>query len=140
MGAALQIGTGSAILFICALWHIFALSELIERLKARFGSENTVGKSSFRMTVMVFLGILLAHTAQIYLWAGVLWLIGAISSFSEAIYFSLVTYTTLGYGDVVLGDQFRILGAMESVTGVLMFGISTAFLVGYFGELMRNRR
>jgi len=56
-------------------------------------------------------------------------------TFPESIYFSLVTYAALGYGDVVLGEHFRIFGAMESVTGLLMFGITTAFLVGYFSQV-----
>lgn len=140
MRTELQLIAGSVMLCTCAVWHIFALSELIARLKARYGSERVYSKSSFRMTTLVFLAILFAHTVQLYLWAGIFWLIGAIPTFSEAIYFSLVTYTTLGYGDIVLGTQFRIFGAMESITGVLMFGITTAFLVGYFGELMRNKQ
>jgi len=140
MKAALQIAVGSVMLFACAIWHIFALLELISLVEAWYGFGDTQPKSNFRMTAVVFFGIVLAHMVQIYFWAGVLWLVGAISTFGEAIYFSLVTYTTLGYGDVVLGKQFRIFGAMQAVTGLLMFGITTAFLVGYFGELIRIRQ
>ena len=87
------------------------------------------------MTVAVFLAIVGAHTVQIYIWALAFWLTGALLTFPESIYFSLVTYAALGYGDVVLGEHFRIFGAMESVTGLLMFGITTAFLVGYFSQV-----
>lgn len=140
MRPELQILVGSVMLCACAVWHIFALSELIARLKAGYETGAAAPKSTFRMTTMVFLAILFTHTIQLYFWATALWMIGAVQMFSEAIYFSLVTYTTLGYGDIVLGNEYRIFGAMESITGVLMFGITTAFLVGYFGELMRNKQ
>jgi len=81
MNPALQIAVGSVMLYICASWHIFAISELIARLKKWYGSKDLQLKNSFRMTNMVFLGILIAHTVQIYFWAGVLWLTGAIPDF-----------------------------------------------------------
>lgn len=90
------------------------------------------------MTVYVFLGITGAHTVQLYFWALAFWFADAITEFPTAIYFSLVTYTSLGYGDVVLEENFRIFGAMESITGLLMFGITTAFLVGYYSRIMRE--
>jgi len=134
-----QILLGSVFLCVCAIWHIFAVTELIRRLRKRFGGEHDDYNTSFYVTVYVFLGIVGAHTVQLYLWALAYWLSGAIADFPTAIYFSLVTYTALGYGDVVLGENFRIFGAMESITGLLMFGITTAFLVGYFSILMRKR-
>jgi len=49
--------------------------------------------------------------------------------FEEALYFSLVTYSTLGYGDVILSDSHRLLGAFEAANGVIMLGWSTAIVV-----------
>jgi len=60
---------------------------------------------------------------------------GALPDWNTAVYFSLVTYTTLGYGDVVLGPGLRIFAAFSAVTGLLGFGISTAFLVGAIGKV-----
>ncbi|MGR3660285.1 MAG: ion channel [Paracoccaceae bacterium] len=134
-----QILLGSVFLCVCAIWHIFAVTELIARLRKRFGGTHDDPRTNFYVTVYVFLGIVGAHTVQLYLWALAFWLTGAIEEFPTAIYFSLVTYTALGYGDVVLGENFRIFGAMESITGLLMFGITTAFLVGYFSILMKKR-
>lgn len=131
-----QIFVGSAMLCICAVWHIYALSELIVRLQVRFGGTRLARRNNFGVTVMIFMAILMAHTVQIYFWAGAYYLMGALSEFPDAIYFSLVTYATLGYGDIVLGKDYRIFGSMEAVTGVLMFGITTAFLVGYFSSMM----
>jgi len=79
--------------------------------------------------------VLFAHTLQVWIWSSGFVLAEAISDWNTAIYFSLVTYTTLGYGDVVLGPGLRIFAAFASVTGLLGFGISTAFLVGAIGKV-----
>lgn len=55
--------------------------------------------------------------------------LGATSGFEESLYFSTVTYASIGYGDVLLPHAGRILGAIEGATGVIMLGWSTAFLV-----------
>lgn len=133
-----QILFGSIFLCLCAVWHIYALSELIVRLEARFGGRYTHRGGNYFVTVAIFMIIVGAHTVQIYFWALAYWLTGALPTFPESIYFSIVTYAALGYGDVVLGENFRIFGAMESVTGLLMFGITTAFLVGYFNQVRKH--
>ena len=63
---------------------------------------------------------------------------GAFGDPATAVYFSLVTYTTLGYGDIVLAENIRLYGALASVTGLLAFGLSTAFLVAVFAKLLPN--
>lgn len=133
-----QILLGSVFLSLCAVWHIYALSELISRLEARFGGNFAKRGANYIVTIAIFMIIVGAHTVQIYFWALAYWLTGALPNFPESIYFSIVTYAALGYGDVVLGDNFRIFGAMESVTGLLMFGITTAFLVGYFNQVRKH--
>ena len=48
--------------------------------------------------------------------------------FEEALYFSTVTYTTLGYGDVILDERWRLLGSFEAANGIVMFGWTTALI------------
>ena len=84
--------------------------------------------------------VLFAHTIQVWIWAGAFMALKVLPNISDAIYFSLVTYTTVGYGDVTVGGGFRIFGAMAAVTGLLNFGLSTAFLVGLFDRMMPGRR
>lgn len=79
--------------------------------------------------------IIFAHTLQVWIWSSGFVLAEALPDWNTAIYFSLVTYTTLGYGDVVLGPGLRIFAAFASVTGLLGFGLSTAFLVGAAGKI-----
>jgi Ion channel len=54
-------------------------------------------------------------------------LLGAIASFEEAIYFSTISYSTLGLSDVTMASQWRLLGAFESILGMILIGWSTAF-------------
>ena len=64
----------------------------------------------------------LAAYLESALWAGFYVSVDALPTFSEAVYFSLVTFTTLGYGDVTLGEEWRMLAALEAANGIMMFG------------------
>ena len=68
------------------------------------------------------------HLAQVALWAGFLVLLGALRTYDDAFYFSLVTFATLGYGDIVLAPGYRIFGALAALCGSLMLGWSTALI------------
>lgn len=68
-------------------------------------------------------------TAGVWLWALVYDLLGVFPTLEESLYFSIVTYTTLGYGDVILPDEWRILSGMTSTNGFLNFGLMTALLI-----------
>jgi hypothetical protein len=80
-------------------------------------------------TVATVLGLFGVHAVEIWLWAVAYFLVGAIPDMPTALYFSVTTFTTLGYGDVVLGQDWRLLGGLEGITGFLLIGWSTAYLV-----------
>jgi SNF family Na+-dependent transporter len=67
------------------------------------------------------------HLVQITAWAAVYVWRQALPDWPSALYFSAVTYTTTGYGDLVLPPEWRLAGAVESLTGILMCGLSTGF-------------
>ena len=74
--------------------------------------------------------IILLHLIEISVWAVFYLAQGALPTLDAALYFSAVTYTTTGYGDVLLPERWRLLGSVEALTGILMCGWSTgAFLV-----------
>ncbi len=78
---------------------------------------------------LIILIIMLATLIESAIWALTYLQIGSFDMFEEALYFSLVTYSTLGYGDVILSDSHRLLGAFEAANGVIMLGWSTAIVV-----------
>jgi hypothetical protein len=94
-----------------------------------------------RMAGTVFISIamlmvLATMTIEVWLWALVLIATGAVSGLEPAVYFSLVCFTTLGFGDITLPTEWRLLSALIGANGFLMFGWSTAFMV----ELIRKSR
>lgn len=75
-----------------------------------------------------FFGLFITHVVEAGAWGLFLWRNGLIPTFTEGVYFSAVSITSLGYGDVVLTPPWRILGPLVAISGTLMFGCSTAFL------------
>ena len=66
---------------------------------------------------------------KVLLWASAYLLLNAIEGFEKALYFSMVTFTTLGYGEIVLDERWRLLASFEAANGILMFGWSTAIVI-----------
>jgi hypothetical protein len=71
--------------------------------------------------------MILLHLLEITAWAVYFLWGGAMADLPSALYFSAVTYTTTGYGDLVLPTDWRLVGAVEALTGILMCGWSTGF-------------
>ncbi|MFO0992144.1 MAG: ion channel, partial [Hyphomicrobiales bacterium] len=78
--------------------------------------------------------IMFIHTIEVWLWAGVLLLVGAIDALEPAVYFSLTTYATIGFGDITIGPEWRLLSALIGANGLILFGWSVAYMV----ELVRR--
>jgi hypothetical protein len=86
----------------------------------------------------VMLLLLLGNCLQMAIWAWLFMLLGEFDSFTRALYFSGVTFATLGYGDVVLSEGWRLLSALEAANGILMFGVSTAVMTATVNDLLKN--
>ncbi len=80
------------------------------------------------LLLRLFVGIVLLHLVQVGLWAVVFWRAQELPNVDTALYFSLATYTTIGFGDVVVGPGWRVLAGIEGLTGILLVGWSTAFV------------
>ncbi len=139
MSGLQQVLLGSGILTLCAVIHVLAVALSLPLFKslARIVPE---GKHPVRriiifllMTVAIVLG---AHTVQIWGWAAIFMLVSDLPDVATSFYFSAVTYTTLGYGDVVLAESARIIATFCAVTGLLTFGISTAFMIGVLSKVL----
>lgn len=81
------------------------------------------------MIAGVSLWVLGVITAAVWVWAVAYRVLGAFGTMEEAVYFSLVCFTTLGFGDVLLSHEWRILGGMTAANGFLNFGLLTALLI-----------
>ena len=136
-----QIVWGSTLLGLCFLIEILLLtwcSVVIMKMET-----NLEKRGVFLATatpIAVALGFTVAiHTIQVWIWAIVWVMLNVLPDWNTAIYFSLVTFTTLGYGDIVLGEALRIFGSFAAVTGLLAFGLSTAYMVALMTRVFQDR-
>jgi hypothetical protein len=86
--------------------------------------------------VMMFLW----HLVNIALWAIVFHFCGEFLWFDEAFYHSAVNYSSLGYGDIVMSQRWRLLGPLEAIDGIVMFSLSTALIFALLMQLIERRR
>jgi len=92
------------------------------------------------LLLRLFVGIVLLHLVQVGLWAVVFWRAQELPNVDTALYFSLATYTTIGFGDVVVGPGWRVLAGIEGLTGILLVAWSTAFVFAVVNRMYEHWR
>jgi len=105
-------------------------------------SGGRVGESFFKDCIVlasVMLLLFFGHLVQISLWAELFFLCREFSDFYTSFYHSMVNFSSLGYGDIVMSPRWRLLGSIEAVTGILMFGVSTATFYTIIRRIFRKR-
>ena len=140
MEMLVRFAAGFAIMALCVVVHAVGVTAALQRLRA-WVREAHSSWQTIRLLIVVAVWVILLHLAEIAAWAVLYRWNGAIGDMSSALYFSAVTYTTTGYGDIVLPPPWRIDGAMEALTGILMCGWSTGFfftVVSRFHEPTRR--
>ena len=134
----LQLAIGTVLLVVSVLFAA-AMSYLLRRVLSLAGGwlarHPHQPKLAFALSSVV-LWTLAMMTGVVWLWALAYYWLGAFSTLEASVYFSLVSFTTLGYGDELLPHRWRILGGLEAADGLLLTGLATAVLV----ELLRNIR
>ena len=125
-----QILLGTFMIALTVVVHAVGIIVLIRSLRRR-----VVGKDGpqnlFRMVgVLVFtvLSIFFLHSIEIWLWALLYLGLDTFEVMERALYFSTVTYTTLGYGDITLLPRWQLLSSFEAANGIILLGVSTAFV------------
>jgi voltage-gated potassium channel Kch len=134
-----QVLYAALLLSLCVLIHATGTVAMARAIKVRVAP--TTGVRLFRPLLDLAVGFVLVFFLQVLevlVWAGAYVALGAIGSLEEAIYFSIVSFTTVGYGDVVLPRDWRILGASEAAAGILIFGWSIALLIVLIERTMKQ--
>jgi hypothetical protein len=130
-----QLSLATAMVLVTAMTHLLGLAVLVRYFRVHqklFARHRT---APITMLLGVSVGLIAIHTIEIWLYAGLYFALRAAPNFESALYFSTVTYATIGYGDVLIEKSWRILGAIEGAIGVIMLGWSTAFLVSVLAQL-----
>jgi hypothetical protein len=124
---------------ICVVIHvtgiIFVAEVLVRRrqkIEARVGFAYAAG-----LLIIVFGAVITLHLSEAVIWAAFYSWNGLFQDFETSLYFSLSSYTTAGYGEVLLPRSWRLLGTIEAISGVLLCGLSAAFLFAIVNALFR---
>jgi len=103
---------------------------------------RALDRSGFRPVVGLVIGLtcwlILVHLAEIAVWGLFYLWQGCLPDAESALYFSGVTYTTVGYGDLVLTKPWRMLAPLEALTGILMCGLSTGLFFALVSRWLSN--
>lgn len=104
--------------------------------------EYMLNNQSFWSSLMVLNGVMLilviGNIVQIAIWAVIFMSLGEFQQLNPAFYHSAVNFATLGYGDVVMSERYKLLGPLEALNGVLMIGVSTAVLMWTFQDAIQK--
>lgn len=118
------------------------LESLLLLIVLKYYINNNYIKSASRSIMKVLHGVmvilLLGNLLQIGIWATLFIILDEFQDFASAFYHSAVNFATLGYGDIVMSDKHKLLGALEAINGVLMIGVSTAVLMSAFQDSIKK--
>lgn len=137
----LQLLLGTFIVIGCALFHAVGLVSAFALLQ-RIESRTEHWREQPRIVLILGLAVLLivlVHTAEVWAWALIYFLVGEFEVFETALYFSAVTSTTLGFGDITLSEDWRLMSSFEGMSGLILFGASTAFLIALTRRIFEMR-
>jgi hypothetical protein len=135
----------STILIACALVavtvavHAVGLAALANALSSKHAQAPTRFWPITWLLIRVTWALLLIHVIEIAVWGLFFLWAECLPDAESAFYFSGVTYATVGYGDLVLPQPWRMLGPVEGLTGILMCGLSTGFFFAFLSRVFGAR-
>lgn len=104
-------------------------------------TRDQLRKDGVSLLISTSVFLIFIHLLQASIWALVFMFLPEVTefeNFEKSIYFSLVTFTTLGYGEITIASSGRILAGFEAINGITLIGWSTAFMFAIFQELMKE--
>ncbi len=130
---------GAALVAVTVAVHATGLGLLLSSLVKTHAAPPVQSWHITRLLIWLTWLLILIHVAEITVWALFYLLVGCMPNAESAFYFSGVTYTTVGYGDLVLPERWRILGPVEALTGILMCGLSAGLFFGTVTRIYASR-
>lgn len=133
--------------FVCAFLlldltvviNAVGLTLILHRLRApKLGAHLGFWRMTW-MLIHIAARVVCMHLAGIAIWAFFYWWQHCLPNFETSLYFSAITYTTVGYGDVVLSPEWRLFSGVEALTGILMCGLSVGLFVAVVSRLYAVR-
>ena len=138
-----QLAIATLMVLTTVIVHGFGLLILMRLLRIEQREEarehiSPVSAKGIAITLAIVLGLFVIHGIEIWLYAALYLFAGALPDLHEAVYFSIITYSTIGYDDENIPRAWQLVAGIEGVNGVLLLGWSTAFFVGLLARLGRK--
>jgi len=137
----LQLVIAFGLICVTVVIHAVGTLEAISHLARKWkqAENNRRFLASEIQVVRVVTILLLLHLLEAGAWAALYTIGGFLPDVETAVYFSITSYTTVGYGDVLLRPSWRLLGPIEAAVGILMFGWSTGIIVTAITRIYGSR-
>jgi hypothetical protein len=130
---------GIPTIFVSLIFQLLLLLMALRYYRRHHEMLNTESwYPTFVVIGAVMFMLLVGNLMQVAIWAWLFVLIGEFTSYGDAFYHSAVNFASLGYGDIVMSEEHRLLGALEALNGVLMVGISAATLMAFFQDAFKR--
>lgn len=135
-----QFAVSTFMLILCVFIHGAGLFSLSRALRSEAAAERLrhIDPLSLRgalFTLSIVLALFILHGIEIWLFAALYLGLGAIGTLEDALYFSTISYSTVGYSDTHVTGAWRLLGPFESILGMVLLGWSTAFFFRMLGRI-----
>jgi len=131
--------SASVLMAVTVAVHAAGIAVMLRGLMRLHALPPTGAWPITRMLLRMIWWLILLHLAEISVWGLFYLWRGCLPDAETAFYFSGVTYTTVGYGDVVLAKPWRLLGPIESLMGILMCGLSTGYFIAVLSRIYQSR-
>ena len=138
-GPITKLIISGVVLAACAILHAAGIVGLSRWLKRKPERVRHNYLSDLWAVVRITWALIALHLVAITIWAAAYMYLGCLTDPDTAFYFSAITYTTVGYGDVVLPPEWRALSGTEALTGIFMAGLSTAFFFAVLTRMLQHR-
>jgi len=142
-----SIAIGAVLVCVTIVIHAVGSMVWVQFLMGRYAEKDGDWRTRDTIPILVSTGVVLLtlHVVEVALWALTYLALPAITeleTLEKALYFSMVTFTTLGFGDITLGPDWRVLSGIEAMNGIVLFGWTTALLFSVLQRtwIMSHRR
>lgn len=138
-----QLAIATGMILLTVVIHAFGLLLLRRAIRLEVGGvrvDRSARTSLFGIvvTLTVVFGVFALHGIEIWLYAGLYWWLGALPDLHTAVYFSTITYGTIGYDDEGVDRAWQLIAAIEGINGIVLLGWSTAFFVSIGNRFTRR--
>lgn len=135
----IKLAIAFCLLALTVLIHATGLALVMRRLPLSDNLDDHVGPRTWLLIRLASWAVAI-HCVEITVWASFYWLQKCLPDIESSLYFAIVTYTTVGYGDIVLPKGWRILAGIEALTGILMCGWTTGFFFAVASRIYTQQR